>query len=201
MPGDKAKPRRGDTTSLVCRPFGAGDFRYPHTQGLRPGLLSNAPLGRRWIHGPWTLCSPPPMMLTAQGLLPAHSWRKKLPADATLVLGRESPEWSAPWESFLARKHAELTVRGSKLKGKKFAGAANPIFHAGNAADSFELAPGGSFVIGRTTFTLTEGSSSPAASPNDDRPLLNERTIGHHELDRLAFRDAPHRLDVLSRLP
>src|SRR5262249_35751400 len=27
------------------------------------------------------------------------------------------------------------------------------------------------------------------------------RTVGHHELDRLAFRDAPHRLDVLSKLP
>lgn len=140
------------------------------------------------------------MLLIAQGSTAAQSWRKPLPADATLILGRESPDWSVPWEPFLARKHAELTVRGSKMKVRKLAGAANPIFHAGSSADSFELHPGGSFVIGRTTFTFADTHHSPA-SPSDDRPVLNERTIGHHELDRLAFRDAPHRLDVLSRLP
>jgi adenylate cyclase len=140
------------------------------------------------------------MFLLAQGPAPFDTWRKPLPAGATFVLGRESSAWSAPWEPFLARRHAELTVRGPKLKVRKLPGAANPIFHAGSSADSFELLPGGAFVIGRTTFTLTAGQHSPA-SPSDDRPLLEERTIGHHALDGLAFRDAPHRLDVLSRLP
>jgi adenylate cyclase len=93
-----------------------------------------------------------------------------------------------------------LTVRGSKLKVRRLAGAANPIYHAGSPSVSFEVVPGGSFVIGHTTFTLIAGPRSPA-SPSDHRPLLNERTVAHHELDRLAFRDAPHRLDVLSRLP
>jgi adenylate cyclase len=140
------------------------------------------------------------MFLLAQGPAPFDTWRKPLPAGATFVLGRESSAWSAPWEAFLARRHAELTVRGSKLKVRKLPGAANPIFHGGSPADSFELLPGGTFVIGRTTFALTAAPQSPA-SPSDDRPLLEERTIGHHALDGLAFRDAPHRLDVLSRLP
>lgn len=140
------------------------------------------------------------MLLLAQGPAPFDSWRKTLPVDATFVLGRASSEWSAPWEPFLARRHAELTARGSKLKVRKLPGAANPIFHAGSASDSFELAAGGTFVIGRTTFTLAAGHHAPA-SPSDDRPLLEERAVGHHALDGLAFRDAPHRLDVLSRLP
>jgi adenylate cyclase len=140
------------------------------------------------------------MFLLAQGPGPFDSWRKPLPAGATFVLGRASSEWSAPWETFLARRHAEVTVRGSKLKVRKLSGAANPIFHAGAACDAFEVAAGGSFVIGRTTFTLGAGQHS-TASPSDDRPLLEERTVGHHALDGLAFRDAPHRLDVLSRLP
>ena len=140
------------------------------------------------------------MLLIAQGPTPSDAWRKPLPADTPVVLGRESSEWSAPWEPFLARKHAELTARGGKLKVRKLAGAANPVFHNGGPSDAFDLLPGGSFVIGRTTFTLADGDRSPV-SPGDDRPLLDERTVAHHELDRLAFRDAPHRLDVLSKLP
>ena len=140
------------------------------------------------------------MYLLAQGPAAADSWRRPLPADAPVLLGRAAPEFAAPWEPFLARRHAELTVRHGRLKVRKLPHAANPIFHAGAAADSFELLPGGAFVVGRTTFTFVDGGRS-AVPPSDDRPLLDARTVGHHELDRLAFRDAPHRLDVLSKLP
>ena len=140
------------------------------------------------------------MLLLAQGPTPADSWRKPLPADVPVVVGRAAPDWAAPWEPFLARKHVELTARGGKVKVRKLTAATNPIFRAGVASDSFELVPGEAFVVGRTTFTILAGGRSPV-SPSDDRPLLEARTVGHHELDRLAFRDAPHRLDVLSRLP
>jgi len=142
------------------------------------------------------------MLLIAQGPNAADSWRKALPIDVPIVLGRASAEWTAPWEAFLASKHAELVARGKKVKVRRLPGAANPMFHAGGECDAFDLLPGGSFVIGRTTFTLDGGRQpvSPVA-PGDDRPLLEERTVAPHELDRLAFRDAPHRLDVLSKLP
>src|SRR5687768_15147439 len=120
------------------------------------------------------------MLLIAQGPNTGDAWRKPLPADVPVVLGRASPEWSAPWEPFLARRHVELTVRGGRLKVRKVAGAANPIFHSGGPADSFELHPGGSFVVGRTTFTLADGGPSPAPA-SDRRPLLDERTVAHHE--------------------
>lgn len=139
------------------------------------------------------------MMLVAQGPNPGDAWRRALPGDAPVVLGREGV-WSAPWEPFLARKHAELVPRGGKLKVRRLTGAANPIFHAGRPSDAFEVAPGGSFVIGRTTFTLAAGAG-PHRPPSEPAPVLEMRTVGHGELDRLAFRDAPHRLDVLSRLP
>lgn len=140
------------------------------------------------------------MILIAQGPNPADAWRRALPDDVPVVLGRGAPEWSAPWEPFLARRHAELTASGAKLKVRKLAGAANPVFHAGRPADHFELIPGGAFVIGHTTFTFADDARTPAP-PSEDRSLLDMRTVGHHELDRLAFRDAPHRLDVLSKLP
>ncbi|MCI0701243.1 MAG: adenylate/guanylate cyclase domain-containing protein [Planctomycetia bacterium] len=140
------------------------------------------------------------MLLIAQGPNPADTWRRELPASETVILGRESPVWSTPWESFLARRHAELSLRSGKLKVRKLPEAANPLFHAGRASEAFELIPGSSFVIGRTTFTFAD-SGQPTASPLYDRPLLDAFTIGHGELNRLAFRDAPHRLDVLSKLP
>lgn len=139
------------------------------------------------------------MLLVAQGPSPGDTWRHELPADAPVTLGRDARDWFAPWEPFLARRHAELTVHGAKLRVRRLPGAVNPIFHAGRAADAFELAVGGSFVIGRTSFTLADAHTTTAHHP--ERPLLEMRTIGHRELDGLAFRDAPHRLDVLSRLP
>lgn len=142
------------------------------------------------------------MLLIARGPTPADSWRKSLPPDVPVLLGRDSAGWSVAWEPFLARRHAELTCRGSKLKVRKLAAAANPLFHNGGPADAFELSPGGSFVVGRTTFTFVVADSDRSPdSPGDGRPLVDERTAGRHELDRLAFRDAPHRLDVLSKLP
>jgi adenylate cyclase len=144
------------------------------------------------------------MLLIAQGPNPPDVWRRPFPPEGTVVLGRESETWNAPWEPFLARRHAELTLRVDRLKVRRLAAAANPVFHAGTPCDSCELQPGGSFVIGRTVFTLADPSTRAYSSPSpaeEGRVLVEARTIAPRELDRLAFRDAPHRLDVLSRLP
>ena len=141
------------------------------------------------------------MLLTAQGPNAADSWRRPLPPTGTVVLGRDAELWNVPWEPFLARRHVELTLKIDKLKVRRLATATNPVFNAGKPADSFEVQPGGSFVIGRTVFTLVEASTRSFPSPGDDRPPVQTLTVMHRELDRLAFRDAPHRLDVLSKLP
>jgi adenylate cyclase len=141
------------------------------------------------------------MLLIAQGPNPADSWRKALPPTGTVVLGRDPELWNVPWEPYLARRHAELTLKIDRLKVRRLATAANPVFHAGKQVDSFELQPGGSFVIGRTVFTLADPSTRAFHSPGEDPLLVEARTVMHHELDRIAFRDAPHRLDVLSKLP
>jgi adenylate cyclase len=142
------------------------------------------------------------MLLIAQGPNPDNVWRNPLPPVGTVVLGRDPDLWNAPWEPFLARRHAELALKIDRLKVRRLATAANPIYHAGRPCESFELHPGGSFVIGRTVFTLADPSTRPYVSPGgDDRAPAEMRTVMHGELDRLAFRDAPHRLDVLSKLP
>jgi len=144
------------------------------------------------------------MLLIAQGPNPTDRWRRPLPAEGTVVLGRESATWNAPWEPFLARQHAELTPHGERLKTRRLAIAANPIFRSGKQVESFEIAAGESFVIGRTVFTLASPSTRTfaALSPaEENRVLVETRAVKHRELDGMAFRDAPHRLDVLSKLP
>jgi adenylate cyclase len=137
--------------------------------------------------------------LIAQGPRADENWRRPLPAGQAVLIGRDPDTWPVPWEPFLSRRHAELTWRNGRLKVRKTATAANPVFHNGQPADAFELPPGGGFVIGRTLFTVAEGRATP--SPLGEHVLLETRTIRHDELDRLKFRDAPHRLDVLSKLP
>jgi adenylate cyclase len=143
------------------------------------------------------------MLLIAQGPNPSDNWRKPLPPDATVVLGRAPDVWNAPWEPHLSRRHVELTLKVDRLKVRRLAAAANPVYHAGKPCDSCDLVPGGSFVIGRTAFTLGDPSTRPysPAAAEKGRLLVEARTVAPRELDRIAFRDAPHRLDVLSRLP
>lgn len=143
------------------------------------------------------------MILLAQGPKAGDNWRRPLPGSGSVLLGRDDGIWNVPWEPFLARRHAELIVRGDSLKVQRLPGATNPIYYSGREQDSFEVKVNGSFVIGRTLFTLSDpstGTHSPDPSP-DDRVLLQARTVAARELDHFAFRDAPHRLDVLSRLP
>ena len=105
------------------------------------------------------------MLLIAQGPNPTDTWRKPLPALGTVVLGRDPGLWNAPWEPFLARRHVELSLKIDRLKVRRLGAAANPLFHAGKQSDSFEIQPGGSFVIGRTVFTLADPSVRPPPSP------------------------------------
>lgn len=141
------------------------------------------------------------MLLIAQGPNPTDTWRQALPPTGTVILGREPGAWNVSWEPFLARRHAELTLKIDRLKVRRLATAANPLFHAGKPCETVEVQPGGSFVIGRTVFTLADPSTRERISSGAEPPLLEARTVMHRELDGFAFRDAPHRLDVLSKLP
>jgi adenylate cyclase len=135
--------------------------------------------------------------LVAQGPRPEDSWRRRLP-DEPVVLGREAGGWGAPWEPFLSRRHAELAWRNGRLHVRPDPDARNPVFRDGGATSAaFELGVGGAFVVGRTTFTV----AADAPSSSEPRPSPEALTLAHGELSDLPYRDAPHRLDVLSRLP
>ena len=76
--------------------------------------------------------------------------------------------------------------------------ARNPVFFRGRRQDSFEIRPGDHFVIGGTTFSLTD----ERAQASLDLPLpVDQRTFSLDELRHQPYRRAGERIDVLSRLP
>ncbi|MFO0947897.1 MAG: adenylate/guanylate cyclase domain-containing protein [Planctomycetota bacterium] len=136
--------------------------------------------------------------LVAQGSRPEQRWRRKFSDGETVFLGRGAGLWTVPWDPFLSRRHAELQLEGNRLHVRQLQTANNPIFFRGARSVSFELIPGEHFVIGSTTFTFLETDVPPPESSN--RPA-GEYTLSAHDLERIRYRNADQRLDVLGRLP
>lgn len=136
--------------------------------------------------------------LIAQGEQAADHWRRLLPADRPLVIGRAAGEWAVPWDPWVSWSHAEVTWTGDRLQVRRLPTARNPLFFRGEEVDTFDVLPGESFAIGTTIFTV---SVEPGSSTPEGRPLAHTLAVNPDELTRVPFRDAPHRLDVLRRLP
>jgi adenylate cyclase len=136
--------------------------------------------------------------LIAQGPKPTEQWRRGLPEGETIVLGRGVEPWAVPWDSWISQRHAEMTWHNGRLSVQQLPTARNPLFFRGKEATAFELTPDEHFVIGRTVFTV---SGEPSSISPEGKPVLQARTVSHRELEGIPFRDAPHRIDVLNRLP
>lgn len=115
-----------------------------------------------------------------------------------MVLGRASGAWGVPWDARISRRHVELHWNGERLEARQVTDSRNPIFFLGSKQAEFSVRVGQHFVIGGTTFTLTdERVNLTVALPRPD----NEQTFSAEFLQSIRFRHADQRIDVLSRLP
>ncbi len=136
--------------------------------------------------------------LIAQGPHAHDRWRRALPPGETICLGRDCGPWSVPWDDQISRRHAELRRRAARLEVRRLPTARNPVFIAGREAESFELGAGEHFVIGRTTFTLVDDQ---VRAVGEVAQPLEEQTFSAQYLERVRYRNADQRLQVLSKLP
>jgi len=136
--------------------------------------------------------------LIAQGSEPQHRWRRKLPEEQPCVLGRSSGTWATPWDEHISRRHVEVSWSGEHANVKRLPDSRNPVFFGGREADEFLIKPGQHFVIGSTTFTLT--NERVAITLDAPRPVT-EQTYSPQYLKRIRFRNADQRIMVLSQLP
>lgn len=135
--------------------------------------------------------------LIAQGADSRNRWRRALVADRQVVLGRAAT-WPAPWDDRISRRHAELQWDGRRLHVRRLADARNPIFYKGQQLDEFMLLAGEHFVIGDTTFTV----SNDRVHVSLDVPApAEEQAFSTEYLHNLPFRRVGPHIDVLSRLP
>lgn len=136
--------------------------------------------------------------LIAQGPHAHQRWRRRLPPGQTLVIGRDAPPWSTPWDEHISRRHCEITYKQGKLVVSKLASARNPVFFRGKPNDHFTVAAGENFVIGGTMFTLAEDRA--LVTLDLPRPVT-EQTFTADFLRRVQYRHADRRIEALSRLP
>lgn len=130
--------------------------------------------------------------------------RFRLRADREVLLGRRpdatqaGDSWAVTWESKLSRNHARLTWRQGRLQVERLEAAKNPVFFEGAEQDSFLMEVGEHFVIGSTSFSLSEDRASVAHE--DPTPLdIVGYTVA--ELRETRYQDAHQRLEVLAGLP
>lgn len=117
-----------------------------------------------------------------------------------VVLGRQSEPLSVTWDDCVSRHHAIILLRADdRVEVKRHPKARNPIFFRGVKRDNFVLSIGEHFVIGSTTFTVSEGAS--VEEGRRGTPQVTEHTFLPEELRQTRFRDATGRIDVLCRLP
>ena len=136
--------------------------------------------------------------LIAQGPEFTQRWRRTLPENKQMVIGRQAGLWSTPWDDRISREHVQICWDGKNLAIEKIPSARNPVFLQGREADQFRLPPGGHFVIGNTTFTLSgDRMRVTLDAPKPDR----EQAFSAAELRRIAFRNANERIEILGRLP
>ncbi len=135
--------------------------------------------------------------LIAQGQEPQQRWRRTLPEGETIVLGRSAGAWAVPWDHHISRHHVELKLENNSLRVSCLPEASNPAFYRGREAESFRLASGEHFVIGSTTFTLSDQRVRVAT--DSPRPA-QQQTFSSQFLQQITFRNPDHRLEILSRL-
>ena len=135
--------------------------------------------------------------LIAQGQEPQQRWRRTLPEGEAVVLGRSAGVWAVPWDQHISRRHVEVKLEGNRLHVACLPEASNPAFYRGREVECFRLTSGEHFVIGSTTFTLSDQRITVAS--DSPRPA-QQQTFSSQYLQKLAFRNPDHRIEILSRL-
>jgi adenylate cyclase len=135
--------------------------------------------------------------LIAQGPDPQHRWRRTLPSHRPVVLGRHAA-WSVPWDDRISREHVEFSWNGERLDVRVLSDARNPVFVHGKQLAQFELKPGEHFVIGNTTFSLSDDRVTVSL---DVPQPMQEQAFSSQYLRRMRFRNADQRIENLNRLP
>lgn len=135
--------------------------------------------------------------LVAQGPEPLQRWRREVSPGGPYVLGRGSDaDFPVPWDSRISRRHLLIRAEPERLHVELAVGASNPVYVAGEPTASFDLAEGGRFAAGETTFVVRRLSAG-----SFNRTPVEQAAFDVETLRSVRFEDADRRIEVLTRLP
>lgn len=137
--------------------------------------------------------------LIAQGPDVENRWRVELKPDQPMELGREVDLLSTHWDPQISRRHAIVTLSDDELLIERLAAARNPVFFAGEERDSIRLKPGEHFVIGSTTFMMTNERALPTLDV--PKPVTQRSYSVEFLRSNVEYVDSDRRIKVLNRLP
>src|SRR3990172_9233172 len=125
-------------------------------------------------------------------------WRRAIPAEGVTLGRAPASGWAVPWDDQVSREHVELRWQNDRLHVRRLSTGRNPVFYGGRPVQECSLDVGEHFVIGGTTFLLVDERAS--VSLREPTPL---NAVGYpvEQLRRARYRDADHRMEVLSNLP
>ena len=92
--------------------------------------------------------------LIAQGAEPQQRWRRALPPDREVVVGRAAGNWATPWDEHISRRHAELRARPEGTYEIVDLGSHNGTYLNGTPVDRAPVTPGDIVGIGHSAFCL-----------------------------------------------
>lgn len=136
--------------------------------------------------------------LIAQGVSNAHRWRRKIPENGEFILGRTANPWSVGWDDKISRQHVRIALRENSVRVEQLEAARNPVFFLGREQKKFNVRSGQHFVIGATTFTV---SNEQVHVTLDTPSPMTEQTYQPQYLRQVRYRDADKRISVLGQLP
>lgn len=129
-----------------------------------------------------------------------QGWRRPLPLDVDVVVGRTAEGWELSWDPHVSRQQCSLRFDGEKLEVRAVPEARNPIFFRGRATGRFTMRSGESFVVGGTTVTLDDPQVAIVTAWNDEAAADERQAFDSHALRRRPFLRHEQRLELLARL-
>lgn len=136
--------------------------------------------------------------LIAQGREAGQRWRRRLPEETTIQIGRSPGAYGVTWDPLVSRQHVHCRIDGRRLHVTRVEHATNPIFFRGQQLDEFYLDSGDWFVIGQTRVVFVR---DPARVTVDHPSPDAQRKFAADKLRKAEYRDAAQRIAVLAQLP
>lgn len=152
------------------------------------------------------------LQISISGPDPSQRIQKVLNEGEVLRIGRAPQRgWAIPWDLAISREHADLCWAAGTLRVVMLPAARNPIVYRNRMTKELSITAGDWFQIGATTFQAVGTGGQQAERLDEDTiateayeepgAVVEQHAYSEDDLRKVAFRNAEHQIELLSKLP